>query len=125
MQDHLRFRKSDLIAIACVLALAGALALALLFRAGSTDSLTVEVYQSGRLIRQIPLGETICFTVGGTYENTVMVENGTVSVSDATCPGKDCVHSGSISRAGQSIICLPNKLEIRISGEPEVDAVAE
>lgn len=125
MRDHLRFRKSDLIVIACVLTLAGALALVLLSRSISGGSLTVEVYQDGRLIRQIPLSETISFTVGGAYDNTVTVENGAVSVPDATCPGKDCVHSGSISRAGQSIICLPNKLEIRISGEPEVDAVAE
>ena len=125
MRDHLRFRKGDLIAIACVLALAGALALVLFCRIGSAGDLTVEVYQDGRLIRQLPLRENASFTVSGAYVNTVTVENGTVRVSEASCPGRDCVHSGAISRAGQSIICLPNKLEIRISGEPEVDIIAE
>lgn len=125
MRDHLRFRKGDLIAIACVLALAGTLALVLLPRLSSGSDLMVEVYQNGRLIRQIPLHEDASFTVSGAYENTVQIKDGTVHVSEASCPGNDCVHSGRISRSGQSIICLPNKLEIRISGEPEVDIIAE
>ena len=125
MRDHLRFRKWDLIAIACVLALAGSLALILLPRMSFDSDLMVEVYQNGRLIRQIPLHEDNSFTVSGTYENIVLIQNGAVYVSEASCPGNDCVHSGRISRSGQSIICLPNKLEIRISGEPEVDIIAD
>jgi hypothetical protein len=125
MRNHLRFRKGDLIAIVCVLALAGTLALILMPCRSSSSDLMVEVYQNGRLIRQIPLRENASFTVNGAYENTVLVENGAVFVLEASCPGNDCVRSGKISRSGQSIICLPNKLEIRISGEPEVDIIAE
>ena len=125
MRDHLRFRKGDLVAVVCVRARAGALALILLPRFSSGSDLTVEVYQNGRLIRQIPLHENASFTVSGAYENTVMIEKGTVCVSEASCPGKDCLHSGKISRSGQRIICLPNRLEIRISGDPEVDIIAE
>lgn len=125
MRDHLRFRKGDLIAIACVLVLAGVLALILLPRLSSGSDLMVEVYQNGRLIRQIPLCENTTFTVTGVYENTILIKDSAVYVSEASCPGNDCVRSGRISRSGQSIICLPNKLEIRISGEPEVDIIAE
>ena len=37
-----------------------------------------------------------------------------VSVSD--CPTQDCVHTGTIARAGQSIVCLPARIIVRLEG---------
>jgi hypothetical protein len=48
--------------------------------------------------------------------NTVEVAEGQVRIVDATCTNKDCVHQGSISKPGQTIVCLPNRLVIRIEG---------
>lgn len=56
---------------------------------------------------------------------TVVIQNGTVRVSKATCPDKLCVHSGTLSRAGQTAACVPAGVVLRILGETEVDAVAE
>lgn len=36
-------------------------------------------------------------------------------VSESDCPGRDCVHTGTITRAGQSIVCLPEQV-VRLSG---------
>lgn len=46
-----------------------------------------------------------------------------VAVSD--CPTQDCVHTGTISRSGQSIVCLPARIVIQLVGgsEPGLDAV--
>ena len=48
-----------------------------------------------------------------------------VAVSD--CPTQDCVHTGMIYRSGQSIVCLPARIIIRLEGgglDPDgVDAV--
>ena len=48
-----------------------------------------------------------------------------VVVSD--CPTQDCVHTGTITRSGQSIVCLPARIIIRLEGgvtDPDaVDAV--
>lgn len=48
-----------------------------------------------------------------------------VALSD--CPTQDCVHTGTITRSGQSIVCLPARIVIRLEGgtaRPEdVDAV--
>lgn len=57
--------------------------------------------------------------------NLLLISNGQVSVSDADCPDKLCVHQHSISRNGESIICLPHKLVIQIEAkeESELDAV--
>ena len=50
-----------------------------------------------------------------------------VRVEAADCPTQDCVHTGVISRGGQSIVCLPARIIIRLEGGPPpetaVDAV--
>ena len=32
------------------------------------------------------------------------------------CPTQDCVHTGTISRSGQSIVCLPARIVIQLTG---------
>lgn len=51
--------------------------------------------------------------------NVLIVENGAVYIKDADCPDKLCVKQGKITKAGQSIICLPNKLVVRIVGNDD------
>lgn len=48
---------------------------------------------------------------------TVVIENGQVYVADADCPDKVCQHTGKISRENQTIVCLPNRVTITITGE--------
>ena len=69
---------------------------------------------------------TVVSTELGT--NVVVVENGTVRVSEADCPNHDCVNQGAISKAGQQIVCLPHKLTIDISDReaaPTYDVVGK
>lgn len=47
---------------------------------------------------------------------TVIVEDEAVWVESSGCPGQDCVHSGRIYTSGQVIVCLPNRVEIRLVG---------
>jgi hypothetical protein len=56
-----------------------------------------------------------------------VIENNTARIKEADCPDELCVHQKEISKTGESIICLPHKLVIRISGgeEKEVDAMAD
>jgi len=56
---------------------------------------------------------------------TVVVKDGKVSVCDAECPDKLCEKSGEIYREGESIVCIPEGIVIKISGEGEVDGVAK
>ena len=48
--------------------------------------------------------------------NTVHVEPGRISVSDADCPDGICVAQGAIDRGGVPIICMPHRLVIQIEG---------
>lgn len=53
----------------------------------------------------------------GGGRNLLVIEGGQAYLSDASCPDLLCVHMGKISRAGQSIICLPNKVTVEIRGK--------
>ena len=61
----------------------------------------------------------------GKYIDIVIDENGAY-VSDVTCPDKVCQKTGLISKAGQSIVCLPNRVVVYIDGkaESEIDGIS-
>lgn len=55
---------------------------------------------------------------------TVTIQNGTVSVTESDCPDGVCVNSGSISRAGQAVVCVPAQVTVQIGGSRTDDADA-
>ncbi len=58
--------------------------------------------------------------------NKVVIAGGEVWMETADCPDKLCVAQGKISRSGQTIICLPNKVMVTIKGgKSEYDGVAQ
>lgn len=86
---------------------------------------TVEVYVDGRLEYSYPLNEDRTFEVrGGEGFNIVEIKDGGVRVTDADCKNGLCVKSVAISKNGQQIVCLPNRMIIVVRGgnEDEVDA---
>lgn len=54
---------------------------------------------------------------------TVEVSDGEIFILKTDCPDRVCEKTGKISRAGEAIICVPQRVEIRISGDAEIDAV--
>jgi hypothetical protein len=52
----------------------------------------------------------------GKKTNTVHIKDGKVSMSEASCHNQVCVKHKSINTTGESIICLPNKVIIKIQG---------
>lgn len=48
--------------------------------------------------------------------NVIEIRNGTVRMASATCANQVCVEQGSISRTNQTIVCLPNRVLITLSG---------
>ena len=86
----------------------------------------VVVVQDGREIGRYPLDEELTVTIGTEDYNVLEIHDGTAAVVEANCGDHTCVRTGAISRAGETIICLPHRLEIQIIGgsAAEVDAVA-
>ena len=56
--------------------------------------------------------------------NKVIIEPDGVYVLEADCPDKTDVKTGKISKAGETIVCLPHKVVITLCGEGEVDATS-
>lgn len=85
----------------------------------SRPAAAVEVTIDGKTVATLDLHKdqelTIESVTGGT--NHLIIKNGEAWVSDATCPDKICVHQGKVSRDGEMIVCLPNLMIARITGE--------
>lgn len=120
---RLRFQKGDFIAIILVLAIAAAVGLSFMPRGEEGQQTIIQIYQDGQLVQELSLDTDRTMELTGEYTNTVEVRDGKVAIIASDCPGEDCVHSGWISRIGRSIVCLPNRVEIRIIGEAEVDFI--
>ena len=56
--------------------------------------------------------------------NKIVIENGMVRIVEADCPDRLDVFAGEISQTGEMLVCLPNRLVVRILGEGEVDGLA-
>ena len=51
---------------------------------------------------------------------TIVYENGEVRIEDSDCPDLTCIRTGSISKPGEVIVCVPAELVITIPyGESE------
>ena len=58
--------------------------------------------------------------------NKVTINNGVVSMSFSDCHGQDCIHQGEITKSGETIICLPNKVVLEIEGgEKKYDTLSK
>ena len=119
----LKFCKYDLIAILIVIALIILSSFVFWKVVGTEEGSRVVVYEDGKVIREIPLTEETEFVVEGLYTNKIAVRDGKAAVIESDCPGGDCMHSGWISESGRSIVCLPNRVVVRIEGESDVDFV--
>ena len=122
-QEHLRFCKGDLLAVALVVILAVSVAVCFLPK-NTSAPVQAEIYQDGNLLKTVSLEEETSFVVTGKYTNTITVEDGRIAITASDCPGEDCVHSGGIHTTGRSIVCLPNGVEVRVVNEAsDVDFV--
>ena len=105
---------------ALIYAAVGLLAAAVLAATFGSRSgvLTVEVSLGGQVVAQCPLAALeapMTFTNNG-VTLTVSPREGGVCVSSSDCPTQDCVHTGVITRAGQSIVCLSAQVVVHLEG---------
>ena len=118
------FTKADIILAVILLVLGLASMLLLRGGEGSAAVVTVDGSEYGRY----PLSQDVTVTVETPNGHNIMqIKDGQVSVTEADCPGGDCIGFGVISRQGQIIICLPHHLAITIEGGEggsDVDAVS-
>lgn len=120
--------KKDILLIAGILAVAVCSGLLLEgYRRSTTREPVAVVTVNGGEYGRYPLDqdrEERIELPDGSY-NIMVIEDGTVDVSDASCPDRICVNHKKISKRNESIICLPNQVVVQIeNGEDAgLDAV--
>ncbi len=92
---------------------------------------TAYIYSNNQLFGEYTLTEgfkdeiTIETEIG---YNIIHIENGQIWIHEASCPDKICIHQGKISDNGEIIVCLPNRMLIKVvdeSDESEIDFIAD
>ncbi|WP_455582929.1 NusG domain II-containing protein [Dysosmobacter sp.] len=119
----------DGLIVLAVIALAAGCAAAVWVPAGQ-EQLTAVISVDGETLEQIPLeglSETEKTIRANGYTLRVVLTAAEVWVEEADCPTQDCVHTGHISKSGQSIVCLPARVIVQLQGGADdgtgVDAV--
>ena len=122
---RLSFCKGDVVVISFVIMLAILIGVVFWMKTGTEQGNVVVVYQEGEKVQEISLDKDTEVLIENNYTNKLIVRDKKVAIVESDCPGMDCVHSGWISGKGRSLVCLPNRVEIRIEGDvdSEVDFI--
>ena len=117
--------KSDIILVSCIVLFALAIFCAmLLFRSeGGSALVTVSGKEYARVSLSVDSVTPIETDLG---YNLLIVEGGEAYIKEASCPDKVCVHHRRIKYSGETVVCLPNELTVKIikKGGEELDAVS-
>lgn len=110
-------RKKDFILIFVVsLIIAGAFGVNYFVNTKNVDS--IEIYMDNKLYKTYDINdkEEIKIKSKEGY-NIVKIHDKGVEIIEASCPDKVCIHQGFITKSSESIVCLPNKVHIKITIE--------
>ena len=117
--------KGDIVIIISLLILAAVL-FALSLATGGRDGAQAVISVNGKTEAVLPLDKDAEYTVSAEgHTNVIRVEDGAVFMRLADCPDGYCIEQGAISKTGEMIVCLPNRVTVTIDGsEEQLDAVA-
>ena len=102
-------KKGDIIVVLTVCVLAAALAV--VFFAVKKDGKTVTVKIDNKVVYEYPLDTDREIVL---EHNTAVIKNGKVYMKEADCKNQICVKTAAISKRGECIVCLPNKVILEI-----------
>ena len=111
-------KKRDIILIAAALALAGVLyAVSQISLGGEASALVVTVDGQERLRRPLAVEDSYEIRQQDGSVNIIAVEDGAVYMKEANCRDGLCIRQGRMKNAAKTIVCLPHKLVVRITGD--------
>lgn len=124
-QPELKPKPLDALVVLAVLL--GVAAAWLAYGGENSGALTATVKHRGQVVARVELSsltEEKTVSIDGAYHLTVTLDRTGAAVTDSDCPGQDCLHTGRITRVGQSIVCLPEQVIVTLEGKaPSPDVV--
>lgn len=112
------FRKSDIILIVLLLIIGTISSIAVSLSGTVGKRVTIEASGKPYGTYSLNTNKKIVVKNNGN-SNTVVIKDGSVSITSSTCRNKVCVNHAPINKEGESIICLPNKVIVKIEGKGE------
>lgn len=107
---------ADIVLIAVILVLA--LSVFLIYETLKKEGDFVRVSVNGETVAEYSLSVDGEYSLnGGT--NILVIEGGEAYIKWADCPRQICVKEGKISRAGERITCLENKVVVEVFGSDD------
>lgn len=135
MTQHWSYKKTAALIAAFLILLCAVSLLSLLSPAGDNrrEQYIADIYQNGTLLMSIPLtgddtSETFLIQGEGGCTNEIALRPGSIGIISADCPDQLCVRQGFIRNSRLPIVCLPNRLVIRLrplSDESPDDSVPD
>ena len=110
---------ADIILFAVIVA-AAVLGIVLMSGSGSGSSAIIRV--DGEVYREVDLGVDQTIDIDGVR---IEVRAGAIAFIESDCAAHTCIKTGWLSVPGASAACLPNRISVTVTGQSEVDAVAE
>lgn len=122
-RPEMKWNRYDTIVAGLVALLAVAVAVWFYVPKAHSGAVTVVISAGGETVEQVKLtGFTEKTITHNGYTLHIAAEDGGIRVEESDCPTQDCVHTGTITRAGQSIVCLPAQIVIHLEGAADSDA---
>ena len=94
-----------------------------IYRKQADNNLYVEVSIDGHIEATYVLDKDIDIMLA--TGNKLIIRDSKVYIQEANCPDKLCVKQNDISNLNESIICLPNKLVVRIVQDKEASNIED
>ena len=117
-------KKADIVLFVILLAFGIALSAASLVSGTTGQKVQVEVDGKPYGVYSLSENQTIEIKENG-HTNKITIKDGTVQMAYSDCKNQICVNDGEISMTNQSIVCLPNKVMVEITGgKEEFDAIS-
>ncbi|MDR2780132.1 MAG: NusG domain II-containing protein [Synergistaceae bacterium] len=84
-----------------------------------------DITVDGQIVKTIPLGREGTYSPAGRPGVQIAARGGMIGFVRSDCPDKICVHTGFLSIPGQSAVCLPNRVVVRVASrkEEELDSI--
>ncbi|MFZ5353865.1 MAG: NusG domain II-containing protein [Bacillota bacterium] len=121
----MKFKKGDILIVLLVAVVGSAWYIySMLSNTAESGQIVIQVDNEivrKMLLSDIKASEELHIDLGkGRHMDIVMDKDG-VYVEEVICPDEVCKKTGKITRVGQSIVCLPNRVVIFIEGKKDTD----
>ena len=114
-----KLRKNDILLIGILLVISGLLFFFAYIAKDPGGSVTISI--DGLEIMELPLKDDIRIELSSEHgleeghRNTLHIKEGKAYITDANCPDKVCENKGSVCYVGETLVCLPHKLVIKVT----------